>query len=537
MKKQSISRLVWTCILVAWVFDLLFWKRTPGISYFLMVVLLAAAGLLLAKGEGIHPARRAWILLLPVLFFAGMTFFRAEPFTVAYNVVGSVLLLCLTAVTFTGGRWMEYSLADYIQKFFHLGLSALSRLALFAAEKPGAPAIPVTEKKPSSRRSILRGILLALPIVLGLGALLASADPIFNTTLSQMFSFFQIEHLGEYLFRLFYILVLAYLLAGVYLHAFTQSAEPSLEGEDHPLVSPFLGWIESVIILGAIDLLFGLFVFIQFKYFFGGQGNIHIDGYTYAEYARKGFTELVVVAVISLLILQVLNTITRRTEKKERALFSGFSIGLVAMVLVILASAYQRLQLYELAYGFSRIRVYVHVFMIWLGILLLVTVIIELKQRPRAFALSVVLVCIGFGVTINLVNVDGLIARENVARREAGQELDIAYLVSLSDDAVPYLAREYSDAQASPQLKQEAGAVLACRLDAQRIRDEKNQSTEKTAFWGSYQSSRATAATLLGSLAQDLDARYQVTWDETDLATYATIGDTRYDCGFYSGRD
>ena len=38
-----------------------------------------------------------------------------------------------------------------------------------------------------------------------------------------------------------------------------------------------------------VDLMFALFVGIQFFYFFGGAANITLTRYTYADYARRGF--------------------------------------------------------------------------------------------------------------------------------------------------------------------------------------------------------------------------------------------------------
>ena len=121
--------------------------------------------------------------------------------------------------------------------------------------------------------------------------------------------------------------------------------------------------------LGSVVILFAAFVAIQFQYFFGGQANIHIEGYTYAEYARKGFGELVAVAFFSLLLLLGLGAITRRDTESQRKTFSSLGVGLVGLVLVMLISAFQRLALYESAYGFSRLRAYTHVFMIWLALL------------------------------------------------------------------------------------------------------------------------------------------------------------------------
>jgi hypothetical protein len=527
------SRLIWASIIVAWIFDLLFWKQAPGISYLIMVVLVIAAGLILAFGEKLPPAKGTWLLAPVILFFAGMTFFRSEPFSMFIGMSFSSAFLALAAVTFLGGQWWNYSFSDYIVKFFHLAISTLSRFMMFLSQKSPSesdlPGEPAPTKKTAPTWAIVRGLVIALPIVLVLAVLLGSADPIFNEKLQAILKIFNIERLGEYLFRLFYILVLAYLLAGAYLNAFTQSRDEKLLGIEKPWMAPFLGWVEAIIILAAIDALFAVFVGIQFKYFFGGQVNIHLDGYTYAEYARKGFFELIAVAVISLLILQVLSSITRRLLKKEGSAFSGLSVGLVVLVVIILVSAFQRLQLYESAYGFSRIRIYSHILMIWLGVLLVATVLIEILRRQRLFPLAIVVSLIGFGATITLINVDQFIVRENIARSQAGQELDVAYLVSLSDDAVPYLAQEYKTTQAGQQLHAQLGTVLACKLDTQQTDDTNHLAAGRKSFWGSYQWSSANARTALDGLASELTAAFPLHKEEAYLR-YTIVDGIKYSC-------
>lgn len=537
--------LIWICILVAWVFDLLLWKHPYGISYFILVVLVLTAGYLVARQAGIKPARGTWILVPFILFFAAMTTFRAEPMTTFLNTLLSILLLALAAVTYTGGKWWNYSFSDYVAKYAGLVLSSLSRLIIFSVQKPtpentddGSPEIaPVVEKKSRPGWAILRGIIIALPIVLVLAVLLGAADPIFNKQLEELLKVFRIDRLGEYLFRLFYILVLAYLLAGTYLHAYTQSDDKKLIGLEKPWMTSFLGSVEAFIILGAIDALFLLFVFIQFRYFFGGQGNIHIDGYTYAEYARKGFTEMVMVAVISLLILQVLSTITKRLQKHESNWFSGLSVGLVALVIVILVSAFQRLQLYELAYGFSRIRLYSHLFMIWLGILLVATVAIEILHKQRAFALALVLTILGYGITMNFINVDRFIAQQNIQRSSIQKELDVAYLVSLSEDAVPFLAETYQAAQPGSSLKVETGAALACKLNGAHNYLMEDDSTPLAEFWGSYTWPKANAQNTLENLSSELKKNYPIEQNEDNYSRYVETGQGIIYCDDYAYMD
>ncbi len=367
MNIQHKSRLIWAAILIAWVFDLLFWKKAPGISFLILVIITLSGGLIISLGEGIRPAKNSWMLLIPILFFSVMTVFREESFTTFINYVLTVGSMALLAVSYTGGKWWNYSISDYVANFFKLFISTISKTLLIFVGKDKKEVDDSGEssdlkvdnvKKGSATWSIIRGILLTLPIVLVLAALLASADPIFNQKFEALLKIFNIDKLSEYLFRAFYILVLAYLLVGAYIHAFIASKDDQLIGLDKPWLPPFLGWIESIIILFGIDLLFAFFVGIQFKYFFGGQTNIHLDGFTYAEYARKGFSELVVVAVISLLIMQSLNAITKRQSGKQSNSFTALSVGLVVLVCVILVSAFQRLQLYESAYGFSRLRTY-----------------------------------------------------------------------------------------------------------------------------------------------------------------------------------
>ena len=211
----------------------------------------------------------------------------------------------MLTVTYLGGRWMQYSLADYVANAFRLVGSMLARPFIFLSEqkKQAAEMGEETSQRqpPGWKRTwaVLRGLLIALPIVAVFAGLLSSADLVFASRLEDFIELFRLEKLPEYIFRGIYILAAAYALAGAILHAGQKSQDEKLIGVEKPLVPPFLGFTEATIVLGAVNLLFLLFVIIQFQYFFGGQTNIGVEGYTYAEYARKGFGELVAVAVFS----------------------------------------------------------------------------------------------------------------------------------------------------------------------------------------------------------------------------------------------
>ena len=455
------------------------------------------AGIILLAANRLRPAKGALLLLLPIGFLAVMFSFRLEPMTIFLTVSMTLFLMAIFTATYLGGGWLWYSLPDYIVRFSDLFLSFFSRGVVFIRQTVRAQP----EKKKASRVKrfgpALRGALIALPILAILTALLASADLVFSQRLGDTARAFKLENLPEYLLRGFIIAAVAYFLAGILLHAATKSRDEEHVLGDKP-VSQFLGFTESVIIMGSVVVLFASFVAIQFQYFFGGEKNIDLDGYTYAEYARRGFSELMAVAIFSLLMLILMSLFSRRETRKRRLIFSGMGVGLVVLVLVILTSAFQRILLYEEAYGFSRLRTYTHVFLIWLGLLLVAIMLLEILQRHRIYALAAVLTSLGFVITLGVINVDGLIVNQNVNRAIDGSELDTGYLKSLSDDAVPALANSYRLTAIQTSLHDDLGKVLVS-FKLQRENSEGEP-------WQSYNFSRSRADSALNELDSELEA-------------------------------
>ncbi len=458
-------------ILLGWAFDFLFWEKPAGINFILWVTLCLATGSYLLQTDGLRLSLRGSLILLPILFLSSMVFLRQEPLTVFFSIAMTVFLMGVFALTYLGGNWVRYGLIDYIFGYLTLFASMIARPLGFAAEvKRDQPSLG--EKRGSSILPIVRGIVIALPVIAIFASLLSSADPIFADRFEKFVDLFNIENLPEYIFRLVYILVFAYAIAGTFLHAAQKSDDTT---ETKKLFAPFLGFTESSIVLGSVLILFIAFVVIQFQYFFGGQANINLDGYTYSQYARKGFGELVAVAFFSLLLLLGLGAITKRETDGQRRAFSVIGVGLVALVLVMLVSAFQRLVLYETAYGFSRLRTYTHVFMLWLALLLVAVVVLEVVRRERQIGFAMVLASLGFVITLGVLNVDAFIVRQNIQRELRGipleenlterqrVELDTQYFLELSNDAVPALAEGFQNKALSVTTREKIGAALICK--------------------------------------------------------------------------
>jgi len=491
-------------ILLGWAFDFLFWKKPLGINFAIFVTLCLLTGILLFRADGLHLSRQSGWLLLPIAFFAAMTFIRLEPMTVFLSISMALFLMGVFALTYLSGEWIRYALLDYFFGYMRLFGSMIARPIGFASETRRDQS-SLNEKRITQVWPITRGVVIALPVIAIFASLLSSADPIFAKRLADFIGVFKINNLPEYIFRLVLILMIAYALAGTFLHAAQKSAE---KVEEKTWVSPFLGFTESTIVLGSVVILFIAFVIIQFQYFFGGQVNIGIEGYTYSEYARMGFGELITVAFFSLLLLLGLGAITRRETENQRRTFSVLGVGLVGLVIVMLIAAFQRLGLYEMAYGFSRLRTYTHVFMIWLGLLLVAVVILEVLHRERYAALTMVLVSLGFVISLSLLNVDAFIVKQNIQREirsttdktfaQGRADLDAQYFLDLSDDAVPPLVSAFHSKSMPTSVKEKVGAALVCK------RYEHQQDTRKYP-WQSFHFSRLNADIGFKEVNKELD--------------------------------
>jgi hypothetical protein len=286
-------------------------------------------------------------------------------------------------------------------------------------------------------------------------------------------------------------------------------------------------------VLGGVVVLFGVFVVIQFQYFFGGHANINLEGYTYSEYARRGFGELVAVAFFSLLLLLGLGAITRREGDMHRRVFSGFGAGLVLLVIVMLFSAFQRLVLYEIAYGFSRLRTYTHIFMIWLGLLLVAVVVLEIVRRESRIGFAMVLASMGFVVSLGLVNVDALIVRQNIQRELSGVDpsaaqegigLDANYFLELSDDAIPALVNGFQNTALPVPIREKIGAALVCKRYDRGLNDREIP-------WQSFHFARFLADRELERVKKDL-SDYKIL--DTDFPVVVeTSGGEEFSCSPY----
>ena len=195
---------------------------------------------------------------------------------------------------------------------------------------------------------------------------------------------------------------------------------------------------EWAVPIGALVGLFLAFVLVQLTVLFGGHRHVlETSGLTYAEYARAGFGQLLVVTVLTLTVIAVAARFALRATLTQRATMRGLLGALAGLALLVVASALYRLHVYEEAFGFTRLRLFMTAFEAWLGVLLALTLAAGVRLSagwlPRA---GVATAAAGL-LALAAVGGDGFVAQRNVDRWEQTGALDLAYLQQLSADAVP----------------------------------------------------------------------------------------------------
>jgi hypothetical protein len=405
-----------------------------GIGVIAVAVLVAAAVAASA------PGRRFDGLLFGglALALASMAAVRDAGWVVAADLGGALLMGALA----TGGArsWAAVARSPLVLRPLR-GLAFAGRAV--AAARPswaGWDAGPV-----------LRGALAGLVLAIVFGALFASADPAFAELAGDALE----PPLDAGLVPI-RVLLLASVLALAGALALAAARPEPQPREPRRRIGP----AECAVALAVVDLVFAAFVAVQVAVLFGGDDHVlRTAGLTYAEYAREGFGQLLAVTVLTLALAAAAIRWTRPGLAPRAAL--GV---LVALTLVVLASALHRLGLYEDAFGLTRLRLAAHAFMLWLGAVLAL-LLVAVALRSGGWLPRTVTALAGASlVAFSLANPDALIASNNDDR---------GYLRGLSADAAPTLvAKGRGELAASQRARLAEGDGLSgwnlARLKARR---------------------------------------------------------------------
>ena len=471
------------------VFDYLFYGKAIGVSYPLFAVVFYCLFWVASRGQISFQIEFGWFLFIPILLLSAAFALHSNPVLLVLNfiLIPPLLFLQTTLLVYR----YEWSKVRFVVRF----LGRLLRQIFDNAPKAFLEVISLAKiadriapEKHKVLKNILIGLIISAPLLAIVIALLAEADTVFQNLIANVLK--PLEFIGSIPFgeRVGVIGIITVLLFG-YLAVVLKV---KVGGQSESVTRDTGAWDATIVttVLVMVNAVYILFCVIQFTYLFGGEENIRsIPDYTYAEYARHGFFELIIVTVINLSILLIGLHFTENDGKLDR-LVHGLRCLLVFCTAIMLYSAHLRLNLYEEAYGYTYARIFAHTFIGLLCILFMLTLYkLWRKELPlvKAFAIAALLTY----TALNYVNVDAIIARKNIDRYLKTDKIDLAYLQELSYDAIPELTR----------LRVAGDENMTAKNLSAFLRD-KGAELRSESPWQSYNLSKARARRILAEIHQ-----------------------------------
>jgi hypothetical protein len=446
-----------TCQMVALAFAAgiiqyyLFYGREVGISYPIFIGVLYGY-VFWGLRDKVRRGLDIEFMLLAPIFLLSLTFFMfSNAFLLGINSV--MIPLLIVAQTMRMGE-VNRQLA---QPFYYLGniIKQMTVLSFSYFQLPFQmvyKALHLRSVK-GQNKTLLKiglGLLLTLPLLFIVIPLLASADSVFQNKISGLQQLFFEINVGSFLFRTIWIvLVSSYLFSYVWSILYPRVKKdiqvPDVDWSSWQPVNAkpiSLDITVALTVFAVVNVVYLLFTIVQFSYFFAAGDGVLPDGTFYAEYARRGFAELILVTLINFSLL-IIGIHWVKAEGHGTKLIKNMMLTfLVGSTIVMLISSHLRLSLYEEAYGYTSTRILVHAFMIFLGVLLVLS-LIRVWYNRLPLLKQFVAVTLSAAVLINYIHIDVIITRNNLQRFNDSGKIDLPYLSSLSYDMIPVLVRYY----------------------------------------------------------------------------------------------
>lgn len=352
----------------------------------------------------------------------------------AVKAVSFIATLISAIIWFISASGKEYESGDYnlISYLFNAVSKAFSDIpgifkSLFSKDK----------SKSKTVSNILIGVICAIPAVLIIVPILANADDAFEALISGLFD--------DY-FTLIQKLILgtgvSIILAGIVF-----SLKYNTEQYSTKELSVKANNISVSAFLCVLCGVYSVYLFSQLAYFFSAFSSILPKGYkfTYAQYARRGFFELCIIAVINLLFIFAAIVISEKKDGKIHLSIKLPATFIVLFTFAIIFTALSKMVMYIGVYGCTVLRICTSAFMIWLFILficLLIRIFVKRFDFLKAGLIFALIILLGLGLS----NVNRQIARYNYNAYKQGKiKMDVEYMADIGDEGVPYLYKLTKD--------------------------------------------------------------------------------------------
>ncbi len=416
-------------LIYALFYALCLYKNPSGITYPFFIGGTLYFFFLSLKKFGISAKKDSVFYIASLILLGISTFCTDDASIIVFNKIGIFILSFVLFLHnfYDDSRW---DFTAYMKKICRLLLGTagtigrpFSDLHLYSQKRR-----LIKKENGSKGKYVFFGILISIPLLLFVILLLSSADVVFNSVMNSVFDF---SYIPDNFFGICFTILAAFLISYCMV-TYLEKWKPADIMPNKRTGEPVL----AITVTSALSAVYLLFSGIQIVYLFFGGMELPYN-YTYAEYARKGYFQLLFVCVMNLIL--VLICLGRFKEHKAlKAILTVISLCTYIMI----ASSAMRMIMYIRCYALTFLRIFV-LWSLAVIFLLMTGIIISIyKQHFPFFKYSMVMVTVLY-LGLSFSHPDYWIAKYNLGIL-SGSEIysrgtDGRYLSRLSADAAPIL--------------------------------------------------------------------------------------------------
>ncbi len=409
-------------------FTLSFYKAGTGINViFFTTVMISILELVMKKFE--LPMKKGTYLYYLGALLAGLS--SAMTSSGKLQSINYILSICLLNLSLLHQlhQVSGWDIQKYLGKMFGMLFQGIASIGM-----PFIDGIGFMKRTKLFRndktRNILVGVLISLPILWILIALLSQADMIFGD-MTKKFT--------DHIFSADIIEVLILALFGFFSCYCILCGAAAQVGREDKLRRKGASSIAVTVIL-LITLLYVIFCGLQIMYLFSNGLFSLPEGYTFAEYARRGFFELLAVAVINVTLMLIATTYFEESTLLRRLLTL-----MTICTYIMIGSAGYRMLLYIGAYHLTFLRMFVLLALVILTFILAGIIITVYRKSFPLFRYCVAVITVCY-LAFAFSTPDYFIASYLKENKEILTSEDAAFLTEeLSLDAAPIVLPLLSD--------------------------------------------------------------------------------------------
>lgn len=447
-----------------WIFQnyLLFWIDKSWISFQIFIIIYLLSLVLICRRVKIKLDLKIYLIILSIVAFSIFKAIRIGDFISWLNNF-AIIFLNLFLITIIIKRKIEnIKLSDYFIWYIRLIVSPIFWIFLWLKQ---FLELKLNIKKIIDWKyiNVVKWVFMTIPILYIFISLFASSDLIFWNFVK---NFFDLSFLFNFDVNIRIINIIFFSIIFIWFFSFLIITHFEFEKEtEKEIVFDNKKHIEINIMLTSIVLLFITFVFLQINYLFAWEQAILSQWYTYAEYAKSWFYELIIIAIIVFILLWKIDDYLYSHKKvSESKTYKILSSMLIILTIIILLSAFYRLYLYENAYWFTETRFYSYVFIItlWLSLIVILIRIYEFIKEWH-FIFSIFSLYLLSLFICNIINPESLITIHNLNKQYIWtQRTDFSYIERRSADAIDNMLKSYDSSKGKDKisLKKELCSML-----------------------------------------------------------------------------